>query len=192
MLRRPLTGEMLVWLVVCSSHLMRRTIASVHRARRRLPWKRFRTAAQIPYPTLSHDARPRIEVGLPQAVAGGRRNRRQQSPRGTAPPAAKRSIRRDGCLEPVRVNRRHRHVDQPGMAVPVRGVQGYPARQAPEFRQNSVYPAPVVEVEERQPELSPARNAENPLGLYEAPGRFDQRDRPARRRAVSPRRKPGR
>ena len=61
------------------------------------------------------------------------------------------------------------------MAVPVRGVQWYPARQAPQFRQNRVHPAPVIEVEKRQPELPPARNAENPLGLQEPPGRLDQR-----------------
>ena len=60
------------------------------------------------------------------------------------------------------------------MAVPVRRVQQDPAWQAPQFRQNGVYPRPVIQVEERQPELSPARNAQNSLGPYEAPGRLDQ------------------
>ena len=53
MLRRPLTGEMLVWLVVCSSHLICRIIVSRHRARRRLAWNRSNNRAHS-YPARSH------------------------------------------------------------------------------------------------------------------------------------------
>lgn len=53
-------------------------------------------------------------------------------------------------------------------------MQRHPARQAPQLRQNGVHPAPVVEVEEREPELAPARNTESSFRLDELPGRLDQ------------------
>ena len=73
------------------------------------------------------------------------------------------------------IDRRHRHVDETRMAVPVRRVQGDPARQAPQFRQDGVDPAPVVQIEQRQPELPPARNRDDPFGLQESQRPFDQR-----------------
>ena len=62
------------------------------------------------------------------------------------------------------------------MAVPLRRVQGRPARQAPQFRQDGVDPSPVVEADERQPELPPTRDAQNTLCLQESPGRARSTD----------------
>ena len=53
MLRRPLTGEMLVWSVVCSSHRMRSMSSAAQRARRRLlPNRSYNRASS--YPARSH------------------------------------------------------------------------------------------------------------------------------------------
>ena len=119
------------------------------------------------------DRRPRKKVGVPEPVPGGGKIGPGKALRIKLFPQ-RGDNRCDGHLEPAGINRRHRHIDEPCMAVPVGGMQRYLPRQAPQFGQNGVHAIPVKKIEERQPEFAPARNAKNSLGLYEPPGRHDQ------------------
>ena len=76
--------------------------------------------------------------------------------------------RRQRRLVLVRIDRRQRRVDEAREAVPVRRVQRHPARQRPELRQHRVHAPPIVEIEQRQPELAPARNVDHAFRLHEA------------------------
>ena len=125
-------------------------------------------------PGAEPQARPRVQVGVSQAIAApveigaGEPVGVQLFPDGGDQGC-------DGRLEPMCVHGCHPHVDEPCMAVPVRWMQRHPARQAPHFRQHGIDAAPVVEIQERQPELAPTRDPEDPLFLQEPPRRFDQR-----------------
>ena len=73
------------------------------------------------------------------------------------------------------VDRCHCHVYVPGVAVPLGGMEGQPPRQPPELRQHRVHAPPVVQAQQREPELSPRRDRENALVAHEPSGSFDQR-----------------
>ena len=75
-----------------------------------------------------------------------------------------RSLRR---LRLAAVEDRHRHLDVAGMAVELGWMDRKRFRYGPQLRHQGRYAAPVVESEERQPELAPARDRQDAFAADE-------------------------